>query len=70
MKSEINNQLVLAFRNILSYHRQEDIYSEKNPDVAYNGFLRTFCKANDTYTSFPEIRKKIKTKSFLKSVDS
>ena len=48
----MSSQSILAFKNILSNHRWEDIYSERNPDFIYSRFIRTFCKTDDT--SLPE----------------
>ena len=41
----------------------EKIPIQKKPDFAFNRLIRMFSKAYDT--SFPEIQKRIKTKSFL-----
>ena len=47
---------------IISSRKDTYSYSKRNPNVAYNRLMRMFSKAYDT--SFPEIQKLIKTKSF------
>ena len=55
-----NDQSTLAFGNILWSSKWEDIYSERNPNEAYDRFIRSFSKAYDS--SFPDVQIKNKTK--------
>ena len=57
-KLKINDQSILDFGNILSNYKWRDIYSEINPDVAYNIFVREFSKACSAFSM--KFRKRLK----------
>ena len=55
--------LILSYFNEEIISSRKDTYSKRNLNVTYNRLIKMFSKASDT--SFPEIQKWIKTKSFL-----
>ena len=64
LKADISDHfLVFSYFNEEITPNRKDIYFERNPNVAYNRLIRMFFKAYDT--SFTEIQKTIKTKSFV-----